>query len=265
MPTADPTPATAARPERGSYAAGRTYPLPAGWRTVEPRVLEVALERTLLALDGDALERLAAYYRPEGHFAGALVSTIDPNPENEICAADLLAVSMLSIEIPQLTARQLLDVGQPRRVAHHLLSQIPYGLSITALDTNHPEVATATNAMWDLHNHFRTLLSTEDRDSNRWVFAAKLCARKRPWLFPVRDNLVCTYLAEDHKLRTGRGLGQFDVDLQVFAFLMSGPRVAHRLAELRAELQARGYQLDETDLRLLDVALWTAARSTPAA
>ena len=122
----------------GDYADGRHYELPPAWQRVNARVLEVALARTQAALDEGARGRLATYYNPEGEFAGTLMSSLDPNPEDELCPADLLAVSMLSITIPQLTARRLLDPGEPRRVAHRLLRAIPYGLPITALDVVQP-------------------------------------------------------------------------------------------------------------------------------
>lgn len=206
------------------------------------------------------LERLRVYYDPNGNYAGALMSTIEPNPHDELTAADLFAVTTMSMTIPALAARRLLDPNdERRRIIQRRLSEIPFGLPITSLDSVDPQVAAAKNAMWDLHNEIRTVMAPETSDSNRWVFAAKLCARKRPYLFPVRDNQVCAFLAKDRKLRRGVGMSQFDNDLQIFGYLMSSEPIKAELASLRETLERDGLRVDDTDLRLLDVVLWTAS------
>lgn len=113
--------------------------------------------------------------------------------------------------------------------------------------------------MRQLHDEIRTLLASDQKTSNRWVFAPKLCARKRPYLFPVRDNKVCEYLASA-KLKRGTGMSQFDNDLQVFGYLMSHQQICEAIAGIRTTLESEGAVLDGTDLRLLDVALWTASQ-----
>ncbi len=100
------------------------------------------------------------------------------------------------------------------------------------------------------------LRRTPDATANRWVFAAKVCARKRPDLFPLRDRLVCTYLAGSHDLRSS-ALGPFRTDVQVFASLMSDPAVREAIAGHRTELGDAAARVP--DLRLLDAALWLAA------
>ena len=103
------------------------------------------------------------------------------------------------------------------------------------------------------------LRSIPKPSSNKWVFAAKLAARKRPELFPVRDNVVCRYLAGVHTLQRGH-IGSFRIDIQVFAFVMSDSGV-------RAALNSHRYMLRKLygprinavpDLRLLDSSLWMA-------
>ncbi|MGH3493777.1 MAG: hypothetical protein ACRDQ1_11130, partial [Sciscionella sp.] len=57
-------------------------------------------------------------------------------------------------------------------------------------------------------------------------------------------------------------LGQFDRDIQVFAYLMTCHDIRERLTEINTELAAANPETDAIerfDLRLLDVALWTAA------
>ena len=191
------------------------------------------------------------------------MSTIEPNPVDELTAADLFAVTTLSMEIPALATRRLLEPNDQRRqIIHSRLGEIPFGLPITSLDSTDPDVVTAKNAMLGLHNEIRTLMAPEIMNSNRWVFAAKLCARKRPWLFPVRDNKVCEYLTVTGKLRRGIGMSQFDNDLQLFGYLMSSEPIKSELAGLRESLEGEGLRLDHTDLRLLDVVLWTATQRT---
>jgi Family of unknown function (DUF6308) len=58
------------------------------------------------------------------------------------------------------------------------------------------------------------LSRSEVHDKNAWVTASKLCARKRPDLFPVRDRIVCEYLG---LLKNGN----YQVDWQVFRYLIS--------------------------------------------
>ena len=66
-------------------------------------------------------------------------------------------------------------------------------------------------AMAELHHALKRALSPpEVTKPNPWVTDSKLCARKRPDLFPVRDSVVCAYLGLiDPK-------GNYEVDWQVF-------------------------------------------------
>jgi hypothetical protein len=102
---------------------------------------------------------------------------------------------------------------------------------------------------------FLELRTARTDGGNAWVFASKMCARKRPYLAPVRDNVVCELL-NGGPLRRG-GIGTLSVDLQVFAYLMTSADLAVRLRNLRAELGRSGTTLEGSDLRLLDVVLWT--------
>ncbi|WP_410506740.1 DUF6308 family protein [Mycobacterium sp. 29Ha] len=120
--------------------------------------------------------------------------------------------------------------------------------------------------MWDLQHHLRSLLASDTRQSNYWVFAAKLCARKRPKLFPVRDSVVCRYLSGGKELagsvsqvQQGR-LGWFSADIQVFAYLASNEELLRALNSLANRAQARDIRVDDEVLRLLDVLLWTRGR-----
>ena len=116
--------------------------------------------------------------------------------------------------------------------------------------------------MWNLQHHFRTLLATDTKQSNHWVFAAKLCARKRPVLFPVRDSVVCRHLSGGQQLagtakhvQEGR-LGWFSSDIQVFAYIATD-EVLHRSLDTPQKAMPPEIAVDSHPLRLLDVLLWT--------
>jgi hypothetical protein len=167
-------------------------------------------------------------------------------------------VSRLSITVTNRQGRCLLDAGSTRDQATELLNALPPTLTITAsLD------ATALEQMWKLHDLFRTLLTTDTKDSNHWVFAAKLCARKRPNLFPVRDSQVCGYLSGWKPLGAGPGrLGRFSNDIQAFAYLITYDAITGRLAELRETAADARLRVDDKPLRLLDAMRWTRATGT---
>jgi hypothetical protein len=92
---------------------------------------------------------------------------------------------------------------------------------------------------------------------DRWVTASKLCARKRPYLFPVRDSVVRDFL----------GLTQYrnyQVDWQVFRAMLGDATIVHACdAAIAAAYKVAGNRrlaVDRDRLRVLDVALWTYAR-----
>ncbi|WP_028473748.1 DUF6308 family protein [Nocardioides alkalitolerans] len=230
----------------------RTFALPRGWVRARQEVLDRALAATLEALAGDAATaRLSSYYDPDSNYAGLLFSDADDNAEHTITAGDLWAVTTLSMKIEPRQARLVFDATSKRAGA--LLHAIPHDTALSDLEHAPGGSAATLERMDELQGIFRTLLATDEKNSNHWVFAAKLCARKRPHLFPVRDNAVCRYLA-GHALKTG-GIGSFRVDIQVMAYLITHPAVLHELTRLRDEIEV---PVDE-DLKLLDAALWTKA------
>jgi hypothetical protein len=244
----------------GHYADNRKYTLPESWNPLDEQTLQTALSQTLEALtDDDPLRRLAYFYDPLGEYAGTSFLDAGHNSATSIEADDLYAVSRLSITVTNRQGRCLLDPGSARDKAIDLLAALPTSLTITAsLD------ATVLGQMWELHDLFRTLLATDTKDSNQWVFAAKLCARKRPNLFPVRDSQVCGCLSGWKALGAGPGgLGRFSNDIQVFAYLMTHDAITGKLTELRETAADAGLRIDDEPLRLLDALPWTRATGTP--
>lgn len=242
------------------YGDDRTFDIPPTWQTVSDEVLETALRQSLVTLGGDqAVADLVSYYDRGGPFAGTLFLDAQPNEPFSVEAADLYAVTTLSIELDSRHGRILLDEGDVRANVQRGLRHLDPTLPITDLEHGEGGSAETLQRMYELHARFRDLLGGT---SSRWVTAAKLCARKRPTLFPVRDNLVCIYLGAGRPLKSGSGWpGNFSVDLQVYAYLMTHPEVRAGLTWLRAELTGtRGLRLDGEDMRLLDSALWMASR-----
>jgi hypothetical protein len=245
----------------GNYADGRTYPLPESWEPVATPVLDTALGAAIDAFDDTAISRVRTYYDPATRYAGNLLMSEDGisggvHPD-DIDPSDLFAASSLSIKISSLAARTLLRKGPVRSQIQRSLSGVPSGLPITSLDSEPNRHGRVLESLQTAYNAIRT---SNGGTSNTWVFAAKLLARKRPYLAPVRDNLVCVLLNGGATLKRA-GIGSFTTDLQVFAHLMTSAEVIKRLADIGGELeqQARGEHLEASDLRLLDVVLWTKA------
>ena len=96
------------------------------------------------------------------------------------------------------------------------------------------------------------------KNPNAWVTASKLCARKRPDLFPVRDKEVCDYLGLTQ-------LQNYQVDWQVFRYLMGDRDIVAAIdmmgKAVTAVADGRRLQADHSRLRLLDAAIWTYVMS----
>lgn len=249
---------------QGIYADGRTYELPSTWTPAELPVLEFATAQALIAVGAGAgnpdtvRKQLVKYFDPNGKYAGALFNTIGPSPNapNDITPADLLAVTTLSMSLDPRQIRQLLEPTTKRELVLRALQQIDSDIPIQELGSGEVDPRPMLNAVSDFYREVR---STPKPTSTRWVFASKLAARKRSNLLPVRDNVVCKFLAGERNLNRTT-IGSHDIDLQVFGYLMSHARVRDALDHWWSELRAEhGSILDDvTPLRILDVALWNA-------
>ena len=113
-------------------------------------------------------------------------------------------------------------------------------------------------AMASLHEASKRALSLSHvKDGNPWVTASKLCARKRPDLFPVRDSVVCGLLE-----LSGRSQN-YEVDWQVYRGIIQNDEVRRRIDAVVDEASSReGVNIGHPNRRLrhLDVALWMHAR-----
>lgn len=252
--------------ELGRVASGHPYELPEGWPCVDDVTLEHALARTLVALNaelaadqGPGPGRLERYFDPDRAHAGATFNGLDRGAAavNLMTASDLLAVTLLHVTVEPQQVRQLLEDNPKRTSVTAALAAVPRDVALTDFASGTHNIAQVLTLLHDLYSELRT---TPDPTSDRWVFASTLCARKLPHLMPLRDDVVCGYLAGKSLDDSPGGLGHFVVDLQVFAFLLSHPQVRADVKALGARLRARfGIVMEGVPaLRVLDVVLWRA-------
>ena len=163
--------------------------LPADWARLDDAVLVRARDRTREALQDEDLlvRRLSAYDRREGNYAGATFGELNPNHPYAFSASDLLAVTMLSVEIPQVAVRRIAEPGPTAASLSRLLSNDALAIDLNLLVAGRETLST----MGELYEAVKAALAPVGvRASDRWVTASKICARKRPDLFPVRDDVV---------------------------------------------------------------------------
>lgn len=220
------------------------------WTRPTPERLAFAKSQALAALHPERSGwRLCRYYSAEGDYAGASFATIGPNDPAVIGADDLFAVTLLSVSVPAGAARLLTEIGETGQAVNEGLAALPTA-SLQDVDED---------GLYDMEVFYRhvkkALAKAGAENSNPWVTASKLCARKRPDLFPVRDNVVCELLGLLPK-------GDYQVDWQVFRHLMRDSDVLDAIAFAgdAATQAADGVELtlDQEPLRILDAALWSS-------
>lgn len=226
--------------------------VPEGWEHADTTTLDHAVTQALAALELDSSDpahlRLARYYDEHNGFAGATFLTLAPTAAGDITAADLLATSLLNVSFHPADVRRLLEPGTDRRLVLEALGALPD----TELGVAGPDDLVA---MSDFYEAVKVAVATRRaQKSDRWVIASKLCARKRPELFPVRDRVVRSLLGTA-KYRN------YQIDWQVFRHLIGHPTVVQMVDAARdAAASERAFgdvNLDDCRLRVLDVALWT--------
>lgn len=180
-----------------------------------------------------AVEVLQRYYSPGLHYTGsAFDQLIAVSPADRFVADDIVAVSMLSVNVPPRAAHRLLSGD-----ANGLLQAVPMGASVW---TN-PELLDPDGAAWELWDFVRSLAGVGP------VTTSKLLAAKRPNLVPVFDQHV------SRGLQTGASFWKFWQDVAggtVAAVKESLPSLIH-IARDRAGVPAY-----VSDLRVFDVVVW---------
>lgn len=192
----------------------------------------------------DAVEDLTAYFEPglpADHapwYSGSRFESLAgggdrPEIANRIVADDLVAVSLLAVDIPGDVALRLLEGRLGDDIAA-LLARIPADLSI-----HEPRAAAA------LDRHSPAWLAWELLDEPHGMGptkVSKLLARKRPRLVPVWDDVVRC------------GLGRPDAPWEWMRRAFHGPvDLAEHLVAARS---AAGVPATVTPLRVLDVIVW---------
>jgi hypothetical protein len=236
-------------------SSGSRVLIPEGWEPLQSGLLAYAKEKALEALRGGGphpvQDRLACFYDTEGGYAGASFAQLQPVDPMDITASDVLATTLLSVRIGARATRRILQDGATRDILLRKLQELPDAeLGCAGV----PELT----AMAALYEEVKRALSADTaRNPNPWVTASKLCARKRPAMFAVRDSLVCAHL----------GLTRFrnyQVDWQVFRGLMQDQEIIAAIDTMAAITHAaaagRHLRMDQSRLRLLDAAIWTYAK-----
>ncbi len=189
--------------------------------------------------DRGAVKLVQKYYKRDGLFSGRHFEFLDcgdnrPELECTITAEDLVAVSMLSINIPGSAAWDILVTH--REEISELLREIPLGVTLweadeSDVDDDHSKAA----ELWKLLEKIRDV---------GWVTANKLLARKRPQLLPVYDRIV--------KAKLQPRSDKLWIPLRN-SLLRNDQAMVNRLQEIRHQ----AHLSDEPPLlRILDVVLW---------
>ncbi|MEU7981441.1 DUF6308 family protein [Micromonospora sp. NPDC049081] len=181
--------------------------------------------RGVLAVPGiDGL--VAAYFSPDGPFAGTSFDLVGENPPDVLTLDDLLATTLLDISWRPLAIRALLAGGDHVSAA---LTAIPADLDLWNAGPDTLQVATALHRWLD------------DLPGVGPVTASKLLARKRPRLVPIHDEIVLRVLAPPKK--------------QLWVTLAAALGESALRDEIEG-LRPAGIHSPSL-LRLLDVAIWT--------
>lgn len=179
---------------------------------------------------GLAVKALGDYYVADEPYTGASFDTlIDAREPDRFTATDIVAVSMLSVNVPPKAALSLLG-GE----ADELLSKVPAGESLWSS----PELLDRDGDAWKLW----TVVAAH-HDVGRTI-ASKLLAAKRPALFPVYDQYVAAAL---------------DFGPSEWGFWQEVARHSDAKSLLDAVAEVRntaGVNPIVSDLRVIDVVVW---------
>lgn len=233
-------------------ARNQTANVPVGWKQPGAEILVAAKRRALQALahagDDRAPERLGWFYDIDGNYAGASFTELRPIDPWDLTATDLHATTLLSVRIGPRATRRILEEGATRSDLLRKLAKVP---DVDLAMAGESELS----AMADFYNAVKPALSADGvKRPNAWVTASKVCARKRPRLYPVRDKNVCDHLGLSKR-------ADYQIDWQVFRSLAADPDIIAALSTITDATMAiapeRNLRMDSSPLRLLDAAIWT--------
>jgi hypothetical protein len=186
---------------------------------------------------------LAEFYDPRRGYAGRTFLDLKPVDPWDITPSDLLSVTMLNVTASPLAIRRLLGCGVP--ADSHRLGV----LAALKMVDNNTDLADASTQVLHAAEQFYLAVKAAI-GSNPWVTASKLCARKRPALIPVRDEVVVTELELANR--------DFRTDWLIFRYLLRQPHLMTSLRDIAHHATTK-HGTDLTGipaLRLLDTILW---------
>jgi hypothetical protein len=187
----------------------------------------------------EAVKRVQKYFKPNGRFSGRLFEFLggggdSPEVAHRFTADDLVAVSLLSVNIPGSAAIEILTTRAEE--FSELLSQIPLGVTLWEADESTVDDHDSSAA--DLWHRLEKIHGVG------WVTANKLLARKRPHLLPVYDRIVKAKLQPRSK--------NFWIPLRN-TLLRDDGEIIRRLDEIKDQADLN---VDPSLLRILDVVVW---------
>lgn len=176
----------------------------------------------------NALSSLRAYLHP-GAYTGAWFDRIPSADQYAITSEDIVAVSMLSVDIPPRLSAWMLGDGAP--LVRSLLEAIPIAERIGDSDSWLVENGPA----WKLWYEIRAFTNVGRTKTS------KLLARKRPRLIPIYDSVVAKALGIESSKNTWVLWNEF----------MKGPGIS----EFREDAHNAG-AAHLSDLRIIDIVIW---------
>jgi hypothetical protein len=197
-------------------------------------------ERLWSFVDHNAADLVRTYFF--GGYTGARFNAFAgggdrPDAVGNFTADDLVAVSLLSVDVPGRAALEILE--NRARVLNSLLQQIPFDISLADADASLIRKESAAWKLWE---------DLVEIHQVGWVTASKLLARKRPHLLPVYDNVVRDALRP--------GPDGFWKSLHE-ELRRDNQALVGRLEMIRSQ---SGIGDDISLLRVLDVAVWMGHR-----
>ena len=183
--------------------------------------------------DGKCAESsIDAYFFKNAFTGSAFEKMIDIESPNHITSKDLIAVSMLGVNVPATAAHWILGEGQLE--ISSLLSSIDSHLDISDSDCDLSNGSPA----WLLFSKLA------ERNGLGRTITSKILAAKRPSLIPIYDQHVAAYL----------GFSKEDYWNPWRKFMQSpdGIGCRNRVSELATNLGINNI----SHLRLLDVVIW---------
>ncbi len=108
-----------------------------------------------------------------------------PEVANQFTAADIVAVSTLSVQVPAQVSWRLLE--KDARELSELLSGIPTDVDLWNATDEHIGTGSSADHLW---RRLKGMSRDGGDGGHAWVTAGKLMSRKRPRLIPVYDRMV---------------------------------------------------------------------------